>query len=108
MADATFRDGIKYSNGEAATITKVKASKSSNRVTTYHTFLWSDGTTSCDCPGWYFKKKDQERDCKHCKASRKVQFADMHAPDAVTDSPQTVAAVQKHTERLSTLRKVKV
>lgn len=27
---------------------------------------WSDGTYTCDCPGWRFKQPDKPRGCSHC------------------------------------------
>ena len=28
---------------------------------------WKTGNFSCNCPGWAFKKKGQERSCRHIK-----------------------------------------
>jgi hypothetical protein len=42
------------------------ASKS-NPSKHYETLLYTDGTTSCQCPGWINKKQDQERTCTHVK-----------------------------------------
>jgi hypothetical protein len=36
----------------------------------YSTLLFKDGTTSCNCPGWVFKRKSKDRDCKHCRMIR--------------------------------------
>lgn len=36
----------------------------------YQTLLYSDGTTSCECPGWRYKKKtlpDGSRTCRHIR-----------------------------------------
>lgn len=33
----------------------------------YEVRLNDDGGTSCNCPGWQFKKKDQPRGCKHTR-----------------------------------------
>jgi SWIM zinc finger len=33
----------------------------------YTITLWSDGTSSCDCPGWRFQRKGQPRTCKHVR-----------------------------------------
>ena len=41
-------------------------SSSSDKV--YETRLYADGTTSCNCPGWTFKRGDKPRSCKHTKA----------------------------------------
>lgn len=38
----------------------------SDRITTvYEVLLRADGAMSCDCPGWIYAKKGQERTCKH-------------------------------------------
>ncbi len=37
---------------------------------TYQTLQYSDGSTSCECPGWKFKKKvtpGGDRTCKHVR-----------------------------------------
>jgi hypothetical protein len=81
----TFRDGRKYDkDGVGADASKIKQTRSSNGLTLYTTILWSDGTKSCDCPGWCILKKDKSgqpkpRACKHTKASDKVQNTDMTA-----------------------------
>ena len=40
---------------------------SSAGATTYETTLETDGTLSCNCPGFIFKKKGQVRGCKHTR-----------------------------------------
>lgn len=40
---------------------------SSSGSTTYETTLDDEGTLSCNCPGFIFKKKGQERSCKHTR-----------------------------------------
>lgn len=40
---------------------------SSSNSTTYETTLEEDGTLSCNCPGFIFKKKGQTRGCKHTR-----------------------------------------
>ncbi len=40
---------------------------SSSGSTTYETTLDNEGTLSCNCPGFIFKKKGQERGCKHTR-----------------------------------------
>jgi len=42
--------------------------KSEHRAVQYEIILRRNGETSCDCPGWVFKRKDQERGCKHINA----------------------------------------
>lgn len=46
-----------------ATVRQYQSSKGS---VTYTTILMPDGSTSCDCPGWTFKRSDAAlRGCKH-------------------------------------------
>jgi ATP-dependent DNA ligase len=52
---------------------------------TYSTVLWEDGSLSCDCPGWRFKRGGQDRSCKHT-----IQVAGQvnnNAPPAATKPP---------------------
>lgn len=45
-----------------------KGTEVSGTVPVYTTQLRSDGTLSCNCPGWVFhRKKDQPRVCKHTR-----------------------------------------
>lgn len=41
----------------------------SNPAKTYQCLQYTDGTTSCDCPGWKFKRASMgnERSCKHVR-----------------------------------------
>lgn len=41
------------------------ATPSSHGTTTYETLLFRGGTLSCNCPSWIFKKRGNERHCKH-------------------------------------------
>lgn len=63
-----------------------------------------DGSLSCDCPAWRFKKPDQERHCKHTEAVAGGQAPPaVPAPDAMevkpTDTDEVVlglmAAIEK-------------
>ncbi len=40
------------------------ATPSSHGTTTYETLLFRDGTLSCNCPAWVFKR-GSERRCRH-------------------------------------------
>lgn len=41
---------------------------SSSAETQYQTLLYKDGSTSCDCPGWKFKRRNAPaRTCKHTR-----------------------------------------
>lgn len=42
--------------------------RSDNRAVQYEIILRRNGEVSCDCPGWVFKRKNQERGCKHVNA----------------------------------------
>jgi len=77
MAEATFRDGKKYNpDGHVCKPIKLKEPLSSNGHTKYCTVLWDDGTYSCNCPGWSFKRNG-ERKCKHTKRSIACNANDM-------------------------------
>lgn len=42
----------------------------SNPAVTYETLVYVDGTTSCGCKGWTFKRRntpDGQRSCKHTR-----------------------------------------
>jgi hypothetical protein len=41
---------------------------SSHGSTTYETVLYTDGSTSCDCPAWIYPKAGRPRTCKHLRA----------------------------------------
>ena len=66
----------------------------SNPSKTYETILYEDGTTSCNCRGWTFKKDGQERTCTH---TRKVESgtADNDAISVWTPKIQTPAEPPK-------------
>lgn len=40
---------------------------SSSGTKTYETLLLSDGSTTCDCPGWTRRCVDGQRTCKHVR-----------------------------------------
>ncbi len=41
---------------------------SSGGSTTYEVLRQPDGSLTCNCPGWTFKRKGDVRGCKHTKA----------------------------------------
>ncbi|MDQ3830407.1 MAG: hypothetical protein M3361_14130 [Candidatus Tectomicrobia bacterium] len=43
------------------------AMPSSRGTTVYETVLYTEGSTSCDCPAWVFHRKGGERTCKHIR-----------------------------------------
>lgn len=47
------------------TIAKAWTFESSSSSKTYETLLYTDGTTSCNCPGW---TRRAQRTCKHTRA----------------------------------------
>lgn len=54
--------------------------ESSSSDKTYETLQWSDGSLSCDCPGWTRRvAKDGSRTCKHTRS-----VALDHGSDAVS------------------------
>jgi hypothetical protein len=51
----------------------------------YQTLVYVDGSTSCECPGWKFKKRitaTGERTCKHVRY-HEAGMADSHAIKSV-------------------------
>jgi hypothetical protein len=55
----------------AKTILQAWASPSSRGVTTYQTVLYTDGSSSCDCPGWVYYRRHGERTCKHIRGLKR-------------------------------------
>lgn len=47
-------------------------SKSSDRV--YEVKVYEDFTTSCNCPGWTFKKAGRERGCTHTEYAGRMRI----------------------------------
>ena len=45
-------------------VNKVWAFPSSHGATVYEAIMREDGTISCDCPGWVYRR---ERECKHTR-----------------------------------------
>ena len=41
------------------------ATPSSQGTTTYESVLYTDGSTSCSCPGWTFQRRGKPRTCRH-------------------------------------------
>jgi len=40
---------------------------SSHGTTIYETLLYADGSTSCNCPAWVFRKAGRPRGCRHTR-----------------------------------------
>lgn len=60
--------------GEAEKIViRTFASPSSHGAVTYETLLWSDGSTTCDCPGWVYQRAGKPRGCKHTRMVAAVE-----------------------------------
>ena len=57
----------------------------SNGLKSYQTLLYVDGTTSCDCPGWKFKKKTTADGARTCRHTRMIEagIARMNATKTV-------------------------
>jgi hypothetical protein len=74
-----FRDGAKYVNGVRYHITGTRQCWSSNGTTIYTSLMWSDGKSSCNCPGWATSKTQDKfgnpKD-KTCTHSRDVREGD--------------------------------
>lgn len=64
--------------------------RSSSGSGTYETLLYSDGSTSCDCPGWTKRCVNGFRNCKHTRAVQSgmsaVQCLDLIAHSDVSVS----------------------
>ncbi len=59
-----FKDGIKYDDvGQRVNPVDHRQFVSSNGVTIYTVTKWADGSFSCNCPAWAFRKR-----CKHSMA----------------------------------------
>lgn len=56
-------------------------SSDSDPAKKYQTIQYTDGTTSCECPGWVYKKKSLPNGERTCKHTRWVdcQLAEQHA-----------------------------
>ena len=63
----SFRDGYKFDDGVRIAPVSRRTYTSSNGYTIYTAVAWADGSTSCNCPGWVFKKKNKPQSCKHSK-----------------------------------------
>jgi hypothetical protein len=78
----------------SAPIAQVWTFRSSSGNGTYETLLLTDGTTSCNCPGWC-RRVDAEgkRSCKHTRAvhmgtaDRDAEATHRYAPLAVITAP---------------------
>jgi len=68
--------------------------ESSTGSRTYETLKWSDGSTSCDCPGWTRRCVDGQRTCKHVRLVEAGKMAADAAAvfNAPVGSSHTVAA----------------
>ena len=72
---------------------KFKSESNPNKI--YETLQYSDGTTSCGCPGW---TRRAERTCKHTR-SIAAGTADMEAMAAVVLDTSQASNLQKQTEK---------
>jgi len=95
MVEYTFKDGVMRNpnTGRRYYPKKVKASTSSNGISTYHTTLWTNDVITCDCRGWAIRKKNPDgtpkmRTCKHCDASRECGCTDMQDVDTFRAAAQ--------------------
>ena len=69
--EATYKDGKKHLGGKVIEPRHTLNTLSSNGMTVYTAVLWEDGTTSCNCPGWW-SKKGKVRTCKHTVRAEKL------------------------------------
>jgi len=68
-------------NDRPAILTVWSFASGSSPGKVYQTLLYVDGSTTCDCPGWTFKRKQTANGDRTCKHVRFVDMgtADMHA-----------------------------
>lgn len=66
---------------------------------TYEVQLKEDGTTSCNCPGWIFKKSSEDRGCKHTRVVE-VEAKDFFKKHKKGESLPTVAPSEEQMLRL--------
>lgn len=79
----------------------VQSSKPRNggHFITYEVQLKDDGTTSCNCPGWVFKKSTADRGCKHTKGLE-AEAKDFYKLHKKGESLPTVAPSEEQMMRL--------
>jgi hypothetical protein len=66
---------------------------SSRGTVQYEITLWSDGTHSCDCPGWVYARKGQERICKHVRELSREMMDELERYQAKRRPPGAPIAV---------------
>lgn len=67
---------------------------------TYEVQLKEDGTTSCNCPGWIFKKTSEDRGCKHTRVVEE-EAKDFYKKHRNGESLPTVAPSEAQLSRLA-------
>ena len=90
--EATFRNGKKYVGGTVVEARHTLTTFSSNGVTKYTAVLWEDGTTSCNCPGWW-SRKAKGLTCKHAARAEKLtttvdETSGYEVPTSAAGKPQ--------------------
>lgn len=86
-----FKDGVKYDDdGRRVGAWGHRQFISSNGVTIYTVTFWADGTYSCNCPAWAFRKR-----CKHATAEAWPSGASISAPVAVKVALHPVKRVRR-------------
>ena len=99
---ASYRNNQKFEGGQVVgTLELSKESISSNGHTIYTTIKWSDGSVTCNCPGWGVRKT-----CKHMKASVACGCRDMVSPNELTATRRTVVTA-KATPKQAEVRRAK-
>jgi hypothetical protein len=63
MAKGSLRDKVVFSVSQFRS-----DSKPSKKP--YETLLYTDGSLSCNCPRWIFKRSGESRNCWHCDEVR--------------------------------------
>jgi hypothetical protein len=94
MTTWAFVDGIKVVNGRRVPLAKSQTYLSSNGSTIYTRCWWSDGTQSCNCPGWAknpSKATGGDRTCGHVQGKYEDRRVVGPVAGQVTVAPTTMA-----------------
>lgn len=75
----------------------------------YQTLLYVDGTTSCECPGWKFKRKTTPSGDRTCRHVRDVDagLANRHAKKVVEYATATTARKPQRAMESATLAPIR-
>ena len=92
---------MSLSSGKPITRTFKFPSLSNPSKVPYETVLYTDGTTSCNCPGWCKRNANNVRECKHTQMIVALQEAGL-----ALSAPETIGSTKAVTVRATTVRVV--